>query len=570
MRFFGTEISRMAVQFTGAVMTRSVGFFALGLALVSTAFAGGPSATKKAQQAKPTTANVSGAIRKAELFFTHFETPGKGFRIADDFYLPISQVEAFGWSASVQNGEAKVIIDQSLYMATLKEVNGQPCLSVRDLVAEAGAIAAWTPGFDRLEVAAALKNVRVSKGVIDFSSTLPLKSSVTTLTSPSRIVLDIQGAKLGPNTKLDLESSARISQFKPNTVRVVLETSFVPDLTKANPDDSPKKEFSLDFNPPATPAAEQPTTSQPTANPTSSNPTGPANTIGIGVDIENANTTLLSIKLPATFLKKPAQFAKKGPDAFELFIPQSNLQLSPDDKFESEFVAGVNVRAEKGGTYLTFQLTRAMGVELWASSTGLQVQLVRPTQGGSLAGKIVVIDAGHGGSDSGCKHGPLCEKHLTLPMAKFAAAELSAAGATVLMTRREDTYPSLDARCELANKNKADFFISIHINSPGRGRASPSGTQTYYHKKNAIGKLLAECVHRELLRYGKLPDLGYRSDSTLYSSGLKVLRDTKAAAILIECGFITHPTDRARMQTKEFQQGVGKAIVQGLKTFLGQ
>ncbi len=550
-------------------MTRSVGFFALGVALVTTAFAGEPSSATKGRQNKPVQANVTGAVRKAELAFTHFETPAKGFRIADDFYLPIALVEAFGWSASVQNGEAKVIIDQSLYMTTLKEVNGQACLSVRDLVAEAGAIAAWTPGFDRLEVAAALKNVRVSKGTVSFSSTLPLKTSVTTLTSPSRVVLDIVGARLGPNTKLDLESSARVSQFKPNTVRVVLETTFVPDLSKATSDDSPKKDFSFDFTPPQV-VPEQTVPSETGTTPVPTPSAGPLKTIGIGVDIENANTTLLSIKLPAAHLKKPAQFAKKGPDAFELFIPQSNLQLSPDDKFESEFVAGVNVRSEKGGTFLTFQLTRAMGVELWTSPVGLQIQLVRPTQGGSLAGKIVVIDAGHGGSDSGCRHGALCEKHLTLPMAKFAAAELSAEGATVLMTRREDTYPSLDARCELANKNKADFFISIHINSPGRGRASPSGSQTYYHKKNAIGKLLAECVHRELLRYGKLPDLGYRSDSTLYSSGLKVLRDTKAAAILIECGFITHPTDRAKMQTKEFQQGVGKAIVQGLKTFLGQ
>jgi N-acetylmuramoyl-L-alanine amidase len=562
----------MAVQFTGAVMTRTVGFIALGLALVSTAVAGGPS-TGRAQQGKSGSQNVSGAVRKAELYFTHFENLGKGFRVADDFYLPISQVEAFGWSASVQNGEAKVIIDQSLYIATLKDVNGLQCLSVRDLAAEAGAIASWTPGFDRLEVSSALKNVRVAKGSVSFSSTLPLKTSVSTLSSPSRVVLDIQGAKLGPNTKLDVEPSARICQFKPNTVRVVLETSFVPDLTTFSSEGTPKKEFSFDFNPVAN-NAEQGTGSQTGANQTTPNTEpiagGAANTIAIGVDIENANTTLLSIKLPPAFLKKATQFSKKGPDAFELFIPQSNLQMAPDDKFESEFVAGVNVRTEKGGTFLTFQLTRAMGVELWASAVGVQVQLVRPTQGGSLAGKIVVIDAGHGGSDSGCKHGTLCEKHLTLPMAKYAAAELSAEGATVLMTRREDTYPSLDARCELANKNKADFFISIHINSPGRGRASPSGSQTYYHKKNPIGKLLAECIHRELLRYGKLPDLGYRSDSTLYSSGLKVLRDTKAAAVLIECGFISHPTDRARMQTKEFQQGVGKAIVQGLKTFLGQ
>jgi len=190
--------------------------------------------------------------------------------------------------------------------------------------------------------------------------------------------------------------------------------------------------------------------------------------------------------------------------------------------------------------------------------------------GGSLSGKIVVVDAGHGGKDGGCHAGGVWEKHLTLAIATEVSAQLAAAGATVLMTRKGDTYPTLDERCELANRNKADFFISIHINSPGRGRASPSGTQTYWRMNKPMSKLLAECVHRELLSATGMPNQGYKSDRVLYEGGLKVLRDTKMPAILVECGFLTHPKDRTKMQQKSYRQSAAGAIVKGLKVYLGQ
>ncbi|MCB8933423.1 MAG: N-acetylmuramoyl-L-alanine amidase, partial [Chthonomonadaceae bacterium] len=70
-------------------------------------------------------------------------------------------------------------------------------------------------------------------------------------------------------------------------------------------------------------------------------------------------------------------------------------------------------------------------------------------------------------------------------------------------------------------------------------------------------------------KVSKLPDFGAKSDRILYQSGLAVLRGAKMPAILMELGFLNHPTDRKRMLTDEFQDAVADAVVQGLKVYLG-
>ncbi|RYG86070.1 N-acetylmuramoyl-L-alanine amidase [bacterium] len=183
-------------------------------------------------------------------------------------------------------------------------------------------------------------------------------------------------------------------------------------------------------------------------------------------------------------------------------------------------------------------------------------------------GEVIVVDAGHGGRDSGCKGGGVMEKSLTLAIAKYTAAELANLGATVLMTRKDDTYPSLDARSALANRNRADLFISIHINSPG-GSSPIGGTEIYYHMKDGIARLLGECIMSGMQQYAKLPNLGVKSDRILYRSGLAVLRNSKMTSVLVEVGFITNSRDRAKMTSSDFQKGTAHAIADGVQKFLG-
>ena len=152
--------------------------------------------------------------------------------------------------------------------------------------------------------------------------------------------------------------------------------------------------------------------------------------------------------------------------------------------------------------------------------------------------------------------------------AKLIAERLMAEGATVIMTRSTDVFISLNKRAQIANSSGADFFISSHINSTG-GAATQSGTITFHHKGNALGKQLATCIQNEIAKVNKLPNKGVWSDGKIYQNGFAVLRQTTMPGVLLELGFINHPKDRARMVTEEFQQSVAAAVVRGMKVFLG-
>jgi N-acetylmuramoyl-L-alanine amidase len=151
----------------------------------------------------------------------------------------------------------------------------------------------------------------------------------------------------------------------------------------------------------------------------------------------------------------------------------------------------------------------------------------------------------------------------------LVASKLAQAGATVIMTRRTDVFISLTARAEVANKSKADFFVSCHINDSG-GPRNMAGTITFHHKGNQISRVLAECIQHEIAKVSGLANTGVWSDGKIYPvSGFSVLRNTKMPGVLIEFGFIDNAGDRKRMVTDQFQDAVAKAVVQGIKVYLG-
>jgi len=212
-----------------------------------------------------------------------------------------------------------------------------------------------------------------------------------------------------------------------------------------------------------------------------------------------------------------------------------------------------------------------MGSEVTVLDRGIELMLTKPSSGGGLAGKTIVVDAGHGGQDSGT-HSPdhqVMEKTLTLLIAKCLADDLAEAGATVIMTRKTDVFIPLKERPAIANRNNADLFVSIHINS-NMSANSRSGTTTYYHGHNPMGELLAQCVEHEIVRVSGLPGLGAASDLSVYkSSGFAVLRYSQMPAILVETGYLNCDLDRNKMCTPDFQVGVARAILKGLKVFFG-
>ena len=169
---------------------------------------------------------------------------------------------------------------------------------------------------------------------------------------------------------------------------------------------------------------------------------------------------------------------------------------------------------------------------------------------------LIVLDAGHGGSDPGAVGENLHEKDVALDISKMLKEELEEAGVTVLMTRNEDKFISLADRAKYANEAGADYFISIHIN--GAKDPQANGIETYHHPNSIKGKEIAEQVQDRMIKLLKRRDRGVKT------AKFAVLRKTAMPAILAEVGFISNPEEQELMKTCTFKYMAAKSIAQGL------
>jgi len=169
----------------------------------------------------------------------------------------------------------------------------------------------------------------------------------------------------------------------------------------------------------------------------------------------------------------------------------------------------------------------------------------------------VILDPGHGGRDRGAVWGGVRESDLNMRVASRAESYLKSRGYTVIMTRRSDVYVSLSRRSQISNQYSNSIFISIHFNATRY--TSVRGAETFY--AGTRGKYLAQSIQKELV--GKLKvrnrGVGYRRYT--------VLRQTTSPAVLVECGFISNASERARCVTSTYQSLAAQAIVAGVERY---
>jgi N-acetylmuramoyl-L-alanine amidase len=182
----------------------------------------------------------------------------------------------------------------------------------------------------------------------------------------------------------------------------------------------------------------------------------------------------------------------------------------------------------------------------------------------------IVLDAGHGGYDSGAVGpGGVKEKDVTLAVVKLLAGLLGTCdGIELLLTRNSDqvSWPSndvedLEARTKVANDWKADLFLSVHCNSFEDPAAH--GTETYCYKFGGKGQIVAEFIQSELVGSLGLTDRGVKA------ANYKVLRDTLMPAVLVELAFISNPNEQRLLNTYSFQVKAARAIYDGLTKVYG-
>ncbi len=519
------------------------------------------------------TAVAYGQARSADVVYTYFDdAPVHGFRVADEFYVAIEDVARWGWNASVRADTAEIKAEGTEFNIPVRQVGGRTSLPIRVAMKKLGGTADWIVNTDTLQIVSELTSVKFESGKISVVSPLQIKPKAFVLTDPNRVVVDYVGAKIGSKTSQVLEGGVRISQYKPNVVRLILQTPTLPDVSKL-PTDATKSSILEIAEADSEGSDAKPINTDPTqTNPT---PIGgpvlqPAPTfMPLALEHEDEKGSALSIKL-VRGLKGNAQFSKPDPSTLVITLPGVFLDFAPDFKLGSLSVNDTRIEKTPTGTKLTLFLVRPLGAEVSTEGQTVAIQLLRPNVGdGKLQGKVIVIDPGHGGFDSGAHEGAVAEKNIALPIGKLIAARLAEEGATVILTRKSDVFIPLLTRSDMANENHADFFISCHCNDTGSG-TNMSGTITFHHKGNAISKLFAECIQHEITKVSGIPDLGVWSDARIYPhGGFSVLRNIKMVGVLIELGFVNNAFDRKHLTTDKFQDAVSKAVVQGIKVYLG-
>lgn len=184
-----------------------------------------------------------------------------------------------------------------------------------------------------------------------------------------------------------------------------------------------------------------------------------------------------------------------------------------------------------------------------------------------LLGKTIYLDAGHGGVDNGATVNNVHEKDLNLQIVYKLKETLTSAGATVLLTRKDDNDISnpnalyrkksdFDNRIKLINNSNADLYISIHQNIYQNKKYS--GPQVFYVKDN---QKLAEIIQNTLNKYLNTK----RKVKTINNTYMYKL--LKKKGILIECGFISNDNERYKLKTEEYQLELSKIITEGIITY---
>src|SRR5881296_3491560 len=174
----------------------------------------------------------------------------------------------------------------------------------------------------------------------------------------------------------------------------------------------------------------------------------------------------------------------------------------------------------------------------------------------SRSSTVVVIDAGHGGFDRGGIPGQrVPEKNMTLDVAQRLKAVLTAYGYRVVMTRDSDVFVPLGTRVAIANSYRDAIFVCIHFNATPRSGAS--GIETYFYSRDSLP--LASAIHHFVVGGAPSASRGVRR------RGYYVLRRTNIPAVLVECGFLTNPTEAAYARSASYRQKLAEEIATGVR-----
>jgi N-acetylmuramoyl-L-alanine amidase len=525
---------------------------------------------------------IAEARRAAEKKFAKNGSRNKDVRAAGDGHASVAPPNvappASGPSLSAQSSSAQSGKDES--------PAAQP-----ERLARVTGIRHWsTPDYSRVAID--------MEGEVKFES--------RRIDSPARIFFDLPNTKLASTLvgkSLDVDDGflkkVRVAQFAPGSTRVVLEVDNLADYDAfllPNPyrliiDIHGRDIHGKDGR------SKQPEVADGPSSPQESG-------AGSGVEENSAaSDSVAAIKGPTAVVKR---IVEADGDDTRASSRKASKRSAPAAKRTSSTSKSAVARSQ----------TENPAGELEASdadvsqASGLSVREARPTAGGdrslirALGLKIgkIVIDAGHGGHDTGTI-GPngLEEKDLVLDVGRRLGKLLETRlGAEVVYTRKGDTFIPLETRTAIANQARADLFVSIHANSSHD--AAARGVETYYlnftsspealevaARENAVSEKsiyeLRDLVKKIALKEKIEESREFAGDvqESLHSGlaakspairdrGVKkapfiVLIGANMPSILAEISFVSNPTDEHRLETAEYRQRIAESLYRGIAKY---
>lgn len=186
-----------------------------------------------------------------------------------------------------------------------------------------------------------------------------------------------------------------------------------------------------------------------------------------------------------------------------------------------------------------------------------------------LAGKSIVVDAGHGGFDPGASGVSGSEEDdINLAVSEFLKAELEGRGAKVTMTRSDENAiadtkdADMEKRRVIIHDSGSDIVVSVHMNSFKDDIVS--GPLVLFMTGSDKGKKLADYIQQRLN-----DELEPDSKGNARSDNLHVLRAGNQPSVLVECGFLSNPDEEKKLLTEDYQKKVAKAICDGVEDYFG-
>lgn len=183
-------------------------------------------------------------------------------------------------------------------------------------------------------------------------------------------------------------------------------------------------------------------------------------------------------------------------------------------------------------------------------SSGLSEYGNRP---GPQGFRTIIVDAGHGGKDSGARRNGLTEKTLTLDMARRVRGELG--GFRVVMTRDSDSFVDLDDRVRLANKYPDAVLVSIHFND---GAKRCCGPETYWWRVDSY--TLGKRIERNLSSVSP-----YHNNRDLVRRRLRLTRNPAIPCVLVECGYISNSSEAKAIGDSAYKNKIARAIASAIR-----